>query len=480
MSQVVSVCVVDSVSIAYDGSLIGSLNVMPAYSSYFRLTTATKSLNTAITFVGSIPISLMAGPLINWKGRKFGIYASAYIQILGAILQGSAQHISMFIIGRFFIGVGSGFAQASASTYVAETVPTKFRAFALGLYFTCWAVGSLLAAGVCYGTAQMVDSTWSWRIPSLLQATPSIVGIVILFFLPESPRWLAYHDRSDEAINVIAKLHGSANSDPIVQVQYKEIMDTLEYEKSQGKSVSYREVFKTSANRRRLALAVSVAPLTMLTGSNIITFYFGDMLSQAGIADPNTQLQINVILQAWQLVIAFCGSMSAEKLGRRTLCLLSLGAATVFLFMVGGMTAAFGTSGNKSGVYGTVASIFLFLGAYSFGLTPLTVMYSPEVLSYSLRASGMGLMTAVSNACGMLVTFAFPYGFSDIGWKLYMVNAAWNVVFWGWVAWYWVETKGRTLEEIDEVFDGVKHSDVPDRGLVARGKVGFIVDERAV
>jgi MFS family permease len=148
---IISVCVVDSVTVSFDGSLMGSLNVMPAYTSYFDLTTTTMSLNTAITFVGAIPVALIAGPLIDWKGRKFGIYLSAAVQILGAILQGSAQNIGMFIAGRFFIGAGSGLAQAAASTYVAETVPSKIRAFALGLYFTCWAVGGLFAAGVCYG-----------------------------------------------------------------------------------------------------------------------------------------------------------------------------------------------------------------------------------------------------------------------------------------------------------------------------------------
>lgn len=127
------------------------------------------------------------------------------------------------------------------------------------------------------------------------------------------------------------------------------------------------------------------------------------MLSQAGIKDSNTQLKINVILSAWQLVIALCGSLSAEKIGRRILALSSLGLATIFFFMVGGLTAAFGESTEKSGVYGTVASIFLYLGAYSFGLTPLTVMYGPEVLSYSLRAAGMGLFTASAKSCGLLV-----------------------------------------------------------------------------
>jgi hypothetical protein len=133
------------------------------------------------------------------------------------------------------------------------------------------------------------------------------------------------------------------------------------------------------------------------------SYYFGTMLTQAGIKDSNTQLEINVILSAWQLVVALIGSLSAEKIGRRILCLSSLGFATIFFYMVGGLTAGFGNSTEHSGVYGTVASIFLFLGAYSFGLTPLTVMYGPEVLSYSLRAAGMGLFTATSKSCGLLV-----------------------------------------------------------------------------
>lgn len=117
----------------------------------------------------------------------------------------------------------------------------------------------------------MVDSTWSWRIPSLLQAAPSIAAIIVLLFLPESPRWLAYNDRNDEAVAVIAKVHGTSVDEPVVQVQYREILDTLNYEKNEGKSVSFLELFKTPGNRRRVLLAVSVAPLAMLTGSNIIT-----------------------------------------------------------------------------------------------------------------------------------------------------------------------------------------------------------------
>ncbi|KAL0263029.1 hypothetical protein SLS55_002004 [Diplodia seriata] len=459
---VISVCVVDSVTVAYDGSLMGSLNAMPAYSDYFTLTTATTSLNTASTFIGAILLSPFAALLINWRGRKCGIYVSALVQIAGTILQGAAQSIGMFIVGRLLIGAGSGLAQTSAATYVAETVPSKIRALALGLYFTCWAVGALLAAGVCYGTASMENSTWSWRVPSLIQAVPSILAILVLLALPESPRWLAYQGRCDEALKVLCAINGREESEPEVQIQYQEIMENIAFEKSDGQKLGFSEVIKNKSNARRLMLAVSVPPLAMLTGSNIITFYFSTMLEQAGITDASTQLQINVILSAWQLVVALSGSLLAERIGRRMSALSSLGSCTLFFYMLGGLTAKYGNSTNASGIYGTIACIFLFLGAYSFGITPLTVMYQPEVLSYSIRATGMSISTVTSNACGLLVTFAFPFALDAIGWKTYMINATFNVFLWAFIAYFWVETKGLTLEEIDEIFDGTKHSDMPN------------------
>lgn len=286
-------------------------------------------------------------------------------------------------------------------------------------------------------------------------------------FLPESPRWLVAQDRFDEALRVIARVNGSTIDDPIVQVQYREIIDTLNYEKTEGKSIAFAEIVRNAPNRRRVMLALSIAPVTMLTGSNVITYYYGDMLSQAGITSSKTQMVINLILSAWQFVIALTGSFLAERLGRRFLCLSSLGSCTVMFYIVGALTSAYGHTSYMPGVEGTVAAVFLFLGAYSFGLTPLTQMYPPEVLSYNIRATGMAMVTIANKACGIFVTMVFPYLFKSIGWKTYMVNASWNVLFVIWVYFCWVETKGRTLEEIDELFDGEKHSDAPNLSQVA-------------
>lgn len=476
-AMVVAVCVVDSITIAYDGSLMGSVNVMPSYVSYFDLTTTTKAVNSAATYISSILIAPFAAVYIDKRGRKEGILASALLNILGAAISGAAQNIAMFIAGRMVIGLGVGLAQTAAGSYVSETTAPRVRSFALGMYFTCWALGSFLAAGFCYGSQGLEPSNWAWRVPSILQALPPLAVLVIIPFLPESPRWLAYNDRQEEALQVVARINGSTTDDVGVQVQFREIVDTMEYEKSKDDSLGFREIVRGAPNRRRLMLALSLAPLTMLTGSNVITYYYGTMLDQAGITSSKTQMEINLVLSAWQLVIAVCGSLSAERLGRRALCLWSLGLCTAMFYLVGALTAVYGGSANTSGVYGTVAAVFLFLGAYSFGLTPLTVMYPPEVMSYKIRATGMACFTILAKASGIFVTMVFPYMFEALGWKTYVVNASWNVAFWLYVYFFWVETRGKTLEEIDVLFDGEKHSDAPDLDKLGDEKTVMVTIE---
>ena len=152
---VISVCVVDSVTISYDGSLMGSLNVMPSYNKYFNVTNRTQGIMSGATFAGALVIAPIASKIIDWKGRKLGIRLSALMNILGAALGGASQNTAMFIVARVIIGMGVGIAQTSASSYVSETTAPHIRAFALGLYFTCWALGSFLAAGVCRGVSRI-------------------------------------------------------------------------------------------------------------------------------------------------------------------------------------------------------------------------------------------------------------------------------------------------------------------------------------
>lgn len=312
-----------------------------------------------------------------------------------------------------------------------------------------------------------MESTWAWRLPSIIQGLFSILCLAILPFVPESPRWLQSQGRGDEALLAVAQTNANGDiTDATVIVQYREIEDTILFEKEYESAPVVKQLTSPSV-RKRLFLVCTVAVFSMLSGNNIISYYLGGMLTQAGITDTTTQLEINIILNSFCLVVALIGTLFADKLGRRWLAAISTGAMIIFIFMVGGLTKAYGTSTNNSGIYGTVAAIFLFQGSYSFGWTPLTVLYPPEVLNYSLRSVGMGLYTFVVNGVGLMVTFAFPFALEKIGWKTYMINGAWDVLELAVVLLFWVETRGKTLEEIDELLDGTTHTDVPTLEVVA-------------
>lgn len=158
-------------------------------------------------------------------------------------------------------------------------------------------------------------------------------------------------------------------------------------------------------------------------------------------------------------------------MGRRPNALISSISLTIFLYIVGALTKLYGTSTNKSGVYATVAFIFLFQGAYSFGWTPLAYLYPPEVLNYPIRTYGMGINTFTIFGSGIIFVFATPFMLEALGWKTYIMNASWNFALIAFIWFYWVETKGKTLEEIDAAFEGEKHSDAPDVSQVESGKV---------
>ena len=450
--------------------MVNGLNILPSYLDYFNLNTATIGLQTSSPFIGGCLAGLSWGKLTDVLGRRPALFWAALITVFAVILQTAAQNIAMFVIARILIGFGTGASGLTGPAYLAETLPLHWRAWGLGIFNDCYYIGGLIAAGVTYGTFTM-DSTWSWRTPSAVQGATSILCIVILPFIPESPRWLVYKGRSEAALKVVAQTYADGDAtNPIVLAAFKEIVDTIDYEKNVGETLSVGQLFKTPIARKRVLLACSAAIFSVIAGNVIASYYLGTMLDNAGITDTNTQLQINVILNAWCLVCSVVGTWSCDRWGRKPTAAVCHAFLTVMLFAVGALTAVYGTSADSQGVYGTVAAIFLFQGAYSYGWTPLLYLYPPEVLNYPIRANGMGVFQFANNSVALLIVWTMPIALENIGWKTYMINGAWNVVIVGIILWFWVETKGRTLEEIDEVLEGAKHSDVPDLEMIYKGK----------
>ncbi|KAI1210155.1 putative hexose carrier protein [Annulohypoxylon truncatum] len=454
----------------YDGSMLNGLNILPSYTDYFQLTPATTGLNTASVFIGSTLGTLIAGVLTDTWGRRPTIFWASVFTLVGVALQTAAQNIAMFVVARIVLGFGSALSGVSSGVYLSEAFPSRWRTWGVGLLNDFYYVGALIAAGVTLGTGQW-QSTWAWRAPSLIQGIFSVLCIVILPFVPESPRWLVHEGYFEYARTSVAQTNTNGDPlDPVAIAIYKEILDALEWEKKEGRTMSPKEIFKTPTVRKRLLIGMSAGPFSCIAGNIIASYYLNNELTMAGISDTNDQLKANVVLNVFCLLCSLIGSYLSGKAGRKPTAIISQTLLIIFLFVIGGLTKVYGdnpSGASKSLVYGNVAVIFLFQGAYSLAWTPLLYLYPPE---YSIRANGLAFSSLSLNLLACVLVYVMPIGLTNIGWKMYMINGSWDIIVLVLIIVFWIETKGRTLEEIDAIFDGEKHSSVPDVEMVRTGQ----------
>lgn len=219
---------------------------------------------------------------------------------------------------------------------------------------------------------------------------------------PESPRWLVHQGHYEAARLVVAQTNANGDQhDPVVVTVYKEIVDTLKWEKEEGRSMTPMQVIKDPIARKRLLIGMSPGPFSCIAGNIIASYYLGAELDTAGITDSVQQLKANVVLNVWCLLCCLGGTHLVAKWGRKPTALLTQCLLVICLFIIGGLSKLYADNpdgASSSVVYGDVAVMFLFQGFYSIAWTPLLYLYPPEVMNYSIRANGLAFSQLMLNS----------------------------------------------------------------------------------
>lgn len=327
---------------------------------------------------------------------------------------------------RFLIGLGLGIVATAAPPLLSEVAYPSHRGKIVSLYLVSWPLGSLIAAWITYGTFKMTGSSWSWRIPSVLQCFFSLIQAILSLFVPESPRWLIYNGRSQAALKILAKYHGNGDPDDrLVRFEMAEITATLEIEKVQKQS-RWQEWLATKGMRHRLFLALFIPAMLQWSGNGLLSYYLHEVLDTIGIKNSKTQLTVNAVLSVWSLVTASCFAMLVDKVGRRRLFLFGMGGMGVS-YIIWTICSAINQQKNfKDTGYATAVLVMIFIYSACYQMCgPVAPTYIMEVVPFSLRSKASMLYQLTGNLAGIYNSFANPVAMDAIGWRYYIV---WCVV----------------------------------------------------
>ena len=326
----------------------------------------------------------------------------------------------MFVGARFLIGFGLTFASSGAAMLVTELSYPSYRAPLTSLYNSLWCSGAIIAAWSTFGTFK-INSSWSWRIPSALQGVPSVLQLCLIWFCPESPRWLVSKGRDADALRVLAYYHADGNEkDPLVQYEYEEIKAAIDLDKAVAASVGWMSLIKTAGNRKRLRIIVALAWFSQWSGNGLISYYLNEVFKTIGITDPTIQLLINGILQIWSLGWAVAAASLVERIGRRVLFITSCVGMLLFFTLQTVCSARYAITRSDSAAHAVIAFIFLFAASYDIAFTPLIISYTLEILPYPLRAKGFTVFSFVVSLAIIFNQYVNPVALRKIGWRYYV------------------------------------------------------------
>ncbi|THV95757.1 general substrate transporter [Aureobasidium pullulans] len=465
----------------YDSGIIGGVISFPQFIEYFNDPNSTVTGGIVSTFQGGAVLGTIINMVIADRlGRKRTIAAGSIVSLIGCILQAAAVNMAMLMVGRFVAGAAVGMLTSTIPMYAAEISESKYRGALSGAlqWFLSW--GFFAAQWIGYG-CQHVKGPFSWRFPLAFQCIPAVILVSGIWFLQESPRWLCEKDRWEEARAVLQKLHhdGTAETDQRIELEFREIRDVIEADRVNN-STSVSTIFTKASWRKRLLLGCGVQAFGPLSGINVINYYGPEIYKILGI-DNSTSLMIIGISGSLSIVYCTIGLWALERFGRVKPLIISAAGLGAALVCNAAMSQHLNPS-NGNMLRAMVAMNFVF----SLFYTPLGIIswvYPAEIFPVEVRAFGNATTTFTNWTLNLIFAQFTPQALDSIGFRYFYVFFVFNIIAMLCYIFFYPETKGKTLEQMDELFGDqlVPHAlEDPKGAAIAMEKNGIETHEEVV
>ncbi|WP_314814962.1 sugar porter family MFS transporter [Arachnia propionica] len=436
------VAAVGGLIFGFDTAVISGANA--ALKVQFNLDDGGLGATVAIATVGTIVGALIGGRSADYFGRRKLLFFIGILYILGALGTALAPSHLVLMIFRFVGGLGVGLSSVCAPIYTAEIAPAKVRGRLVGLVQFNIVLGILVAYLSNYIVAQIVhDPQIAWRWMLGVMVVPSVLFLVFLVAVPETPRWLMAKGHEEKAIAISRRLCNTVEES---DEQIQEIRDQLA---SAGSQATLSQFF-TRRYFKVIALAFFIAMFNQLSGINAILYYAPEVMKQAG-ADDNAALLMSVAVGLMNLIATMAALTVIDRIGRRSLMivgsigyLVSMGFLTAVMFMFQGHF-------NSTSSTLVLVGLLVFIAAHAFGQGSVIWVFISEIFPTRVRGLGQSLGSLTHWVFAAITTYAFPpiIGAWGGGWafSIFLVCMFGQLV---WVLTKMPETKGIPLEEMED------------------------------
>lgn len=402
-----------------------------ALTQVYSLTPKTLGLTVSIALWGTVAGALGAGSIGQRLGGRETLRITALLYVLSALGCAFAWNWPALVVFRFIGGLGIGGSSVLGPVYIAELAPAKWRGRLVGMFQINIVIGILLAyfSNYAIGSLNLGNVEWRWQLG--VAAVPAVLFLILLYGIPRSSRWLVTTGRVDEAREVL-RLMGSPDS----EAELREIVESVHLERSAKSEPVFQAKY-----RLPLFLAISIGLFNQLSGINAILYYANDIFAHAGFSKVSGSLQA-VGIGVANLIFTLMGMAVIDKLGRKALLLI--GAVGMGLCLAG-VGYIFSINQHQQALLWCLIG---FIAFFAISQGAVIWVYIGEVFPNRVRAKGQSVGSSAHWIMNAIIAFLFPRMASASGAYPFLFFSAMMVVQFLVVLFFYPETKGLSLEQM--------------------------------